>query len=74
MPAGMPHLGNVATEDLVHLFQECGVETGVDLRRVLAAARRASDLLGLEATFSHALRGGTKEDVLAQGNPAADGG
>ena len=70
MPFGMPHYGNVATEDLVHMFSEMGVETGVDLGRLLDAGRRAKELLGLEVTFSAALQGGTKEDVLARGRAA----
>jgi hydroxymethylglutaryl-CoA lyase len=64
MPYGIPHYGNVATEDLVHLFSEMGVDTGVELPGLLAAARRVKELLGLDTTFSHALAGGTKADVL----------
>jgi hydroxymethylglutaryl-CoA lyase len=67
MPYGMPHFGNVATEDLVHMFAEAGVETGVDLEALLAAAREVEELLGLETTFSAALRGGTKQHVLELG-------
>jgi len=70
MPHGIPPYGNVATEDLVHLFAELGVETDIDLRRLLDAARAANDLLGLDATQSYALRGGTKEDVLERGRVA----
>jgi hydroxymethylglutaryl-CoA lyase len=73
MPRGMAHHGNVATDDLVHLFSELGVETGVDLTRLLAAGRQARDLLGLETTFSHALLGGTREVVLQQGRTAPRG-
>ncbi|MGH8958519.1 MAG: hydroxymethylglutaryl-CoA lyase [Acidimicrobiia bacterium] len=38
--------GNIATEDLLSMFSEMGVETGVDLRAVIDAARLAQDLLG----------------------------
>jgi hydroxymethylglutaryl-CoA lyase len=38
--------GNVATEDLVHLCQEIGVETGVDLERLLDVAREAETIVG----------------------------
>ena len=31
--------GNVATEDYVYLFQEMGVETGIDLERILDCAK-----------------------------------
>lgn len=70
MPYGMPHYGNVSTEDLAHMFFEMGVDTGVELRPLLDAGRAAKDLLGLETTFSSALQGGTKEDVLERGRVA----
>jgi hydroxymethylglutaryl-CoA lyase len=70
MPYGMPHYGNVATEDLAHMFSEMRVETGVELRALLEAGRRIKELLGLETTFSDALRGGTKEEVLERGRVA----
>jgi len=38
--------GNIATEDLVHLCQEIGVETGVDLERLLDVAREAEAIVG----------------------------
>jgi hydroxymethylglutaryl-CoA lyase len=38
--------GNVATEDVVHLLTDMGIETGVDLDRVLEAARLAEELVG----------------------------
>ena len=70
MPHGMAHFGNIATEDLVQMFAESGVETGVDLPKLLEAGRRIRDLLGLEETFSAALAGGTKADVLERGRVA----
>ena len=38
--------GNICTEDLVHMLHEMGVETGVDLPRMLEVARLAESLLG----------------------------
>jgi len=38
--------GNVATEDVVHLLDDLGVETGVDLGRLLEASALLRDLLG----------------------------
>lgn len=38
--------GNVATEDLVHMLHEMGIETGVDLGKLIACARLAQDLVG----------------------------
>lgn len=38
--------GNLATEDLVHLFDDLGVETGIDLDRLLGAGRLVAELVG----------------------------
>ena len=44
VPAGAT--GNIATEDLVSMLHEMGVETGIDLEALLKAARAARDVLG----------------------------
>jgi hydroxymethylglutaryl-CoA lyase len=44
VPAGAT--GNIATEDLVSMLHEMGIETGVDLPALLACARRAQEILG----------------------------
>ena len=38
--------GNLCTEDLVHMLAGMGIETGMDLERVLEAARLAESLVG----------------------------
>jgi hydroxymethylglutaryl-CoA lyase len=38
--------GNIATEDLVHLCAEMGVETGIDLDRIVDIAREAEAIVG----------------------------
>ena len=38
--------GNIATEDLVSMFHEMGVHTGLDLERLIDAARAAQTTLG----------------------------
>jgi hydroxymethylglutaryl-CoA lyase len=70
MPYGMAHYGNVATEDLAHMFSEMGIETGVDVRRLVETGHAVRELLALETTFSYALQGGTKEDVVERGRVA----
>jgi hydroxymethylglutaryl-CoA lyase len=70
MPDGMSHYGNIATEDLVHLCTELGVDCGVELDVALDAARAVKELLGLETTFSSALQGGTKAAVLERARAA----
>jgi hydroxymethylglutaryl-CoA lyase len=37
--------GNIATEDLVHMLTDMGIETGVDLDALLVAARLAEELV-----------------------------
>ncbi|HUB73278.1 MAG TPA: hydroxymethylglutaryl-CoA lyase [Solirubrobacteraceae bacterium] len=44
VPAGAT--GNVATEDLVSMLHEMGIETGVDLEALLACSRRVQEVLG----------------------------
>ena len=38
--------GNLATEDLVHVLADAGVETGVDLDALLAIGPHLADLVG----------------------------
>ena len=49
--------GNIATEDLVSMFHEMGVETGIDLERLIDASRAAEELLG-RPLGAHVLRAG----------------
>jgi hydroxymethylglutaryl-CoA lyase len=44
VPAGAT--GNIATEDLVSMLEEMGVDTGVDLEALLACSRAVRDVLG----------------------------
>jgi hydroxymethylglutaryl-CoA lyase len=55
VPAGAT--GNIATEDLVSMLHEMGVETGVSLERLLDAARGAQEVLG-RPLGSHVLTAG----------------
>ena len=55
VPAGAT--GNIATEDLVSMLHEMGIETGVDLDRLLAAARDLEATLG-RPLGSHTLLAG----------------
>jgi len=38
--------GNIATEDVLYLLQGLGIETGIDLDRLIAAGQRISSVLG----------------------------
>jgi len=52
--------GNIATEDLVSMLHEMGIETGISLERMVAAARAAQDVLGRKLG-SHVLTAGPVE-------------
>ncbi|RMD84342.1 MAG: hydroxymethylglutaryl-CoA lyase [Candidatus Dadabacteria bacterium] len=48
--------GNTCTEDLVGMFDEMGIETGIDIERLCALGRRAEEILGrrLRSNFINA--------------------
>ena len=52
--------GNVATEDLVSMLHEMGYETGIDLAKLIEAAREAQRVLG-RPLGSHVLTAGPVE-------------
>ena len=56
----------VDVEDIVHLLNEMGVETGIDTAEAARAAWDVSRLLGIEPA-SHVTRSGTREEVLERG-------
>src|SRR3954452_9838335 len=45
---GSGHTGNVATEDLVNLFESMGIATGIDVKGLLATAEYCEQVLGRE--------------------------
>jgi len=49
--------GNIATEDLVSMLHEMGIETGIDLNALIDASRAAQDVLG-RRLGSHVLSAG----------------
>ncbi len=58
VPAGAT--GNIATEDLISMLHEMGIQTGVDLAAVIDAARAAQAVLG-RPLGSHVLTAGPVE-------------
>jgi hydroxymethylglutaryl-CoA lyase len=52
--------GNISTEDLVSMLHEMGIETGVDLERLIEASRAVQELLG-RPLGAHVLRAGPIE-------------
>lgn len=63
LPQGMT-VGNIPSEDLVHFFNEMGIDTGLDVDAVVDAAHTVAKILDVEP-LSHAARGGRKKDVRA---------
>jgi hydroxymethylglutaryl-CoA lyase len=58
VPAGAT--GNIATEDLVSMLHEMGIDTGIDLASMLACSRRVQEVLG-RPLGSHTLVAGPVE-------------
>jgi hydroxymethylglutaryl-CoA lyase len=49
--------GNVSSEDVISMLHEMGIETGIDLERLIAASRAAQEQLG-RPLGAHVLRAG----------------
>lgn len=56
--------GNVATEDLVHMLAEMGLETGIDLDALIGCARLAQELVGRKLS-GHVLEAGKVSELVA---------
>ncbi|HRB13994.1 MAG TPA: hydroxymethylglutaryl-CoA lyase, partial [Vicinamibacteria bacterium] len=57
--------GNVATEDMVNLFEEMGISTGIDLNKVREASRLVQQFLDRPLP-SYILRVGTTSELYAK--------
>ncbi len=57
--------GNVSTEDLLHMCEEMGVETGINLDRALEISRSVVGILG-HSTDSYLLRAGKSKDLIRE--------
>ena len=71
-PTAMGAVGNLPTEDIVHLLNEMGVDTGITTEAVVAAARDIAKLLDIEPR-SFVTHAGTRADIMerAKTNPRA---
>jgi hydroxymethylglutaryl-CoA lyase len=52
--------GNIASEDVVSMLEEMGIDTGVDLTKLIAASRAAQEVLG-RSLGAHVLTAGKVE-------------
>lgn len=57
-------LGNMATEDLIHLLDGMGIHTGIELEGIRSIADRVYEITGFPHT-SFVSRGGTRADLAA---------
>lgn len=57
--------GNIATEDVVHMLHEMGVDTGVDLPAAIQTARLAGEYLG-RTPDSAMIRAGRCQDLIKE--------
>jgi hydroxymethylglutaryl-CoA lyase len=67
---GGGHTGNVATEDLVNLFESMGIATGIDLDGLLAASEFCEQALGREL-HSRVGRSGLHPALQAHSQPGS---
>ncbi|MBV8149927.1 MAG: hydroxymethylglutaryl-CoA lyase, partial [Candidatus Eremiobacteraeota bacterium] len=56
-------VGNIPTEDLVHMLSALGIETGIELPEIVAAAREISEMLEITPE-SYVTRNGTRAEIL----------
>jgi hydroxymethylglutaryl-CoA lyase len=57
--------GNVATEDVVHMLHEMGIDTGIDLLKAMDTARLAAQVVGHPAA-SAVLKAGRVKDLVKE--------
>lgn len=55
--------GNISTEDLLNMFNELGIDTGVDIQKTIAIGKRVEELVGHPGR-SAVLVAGTAEDLI----------
>ena len=56
--------GNISSEDMLHMFQEMGIETGIDLGKMLTLAKQLQQWVG-HGTDSAVLKAGPNASLFA---------
>ena len=67
MPTTMGSVGNFPSEDIVHMFNEMGIETGIDTNAAKEAATDIANMIGVEPR-SHITHCGTRKELKEKGN------
>ena len=57
--------GNISSEDVIHMCDESGIQTGVDVTKVMAVSRQLRELLDHDME-SYVLRAGRSCDLIAK--------
>ncbi len=57
--------GNVSSEDVINMLDEMGIETGIDVLKVMNLSRKVSEILG-HGMDSYVLRAGRSCDLIAK--------
>lgn len=63
MPKTIASVGNLATEDIVHMLNEMNIATGIETAEIAAASRDVATLLDI-SPGSHTAHIGTRSDVM----------
>ena len=56
--------GNISSEDVINMMDEMGIETGVDVLKVMALSRKIGEIVG-HGLDSYVLRAGRSKDLIA---------
>lgn len=67
LPGAVQSTGNLASEDVVYLLNECGIETGIDTQEAIDAARDIARLLDITPA-GHIAHCGSRADVMRLGD------
>lgn len=65
LPGSVQATGNLASEDVVYLLNESGVDTGVDTEAAIAASRDIAALLGI-SPVGHLAACGSRAELMAR--------
>jgi hydroxymethylglutaryl-CoA lyase len=66
LPGSVRATGNLASEDMVYLLHESGVDTGIDVEEAIAAARDIATLLDI-APVGHVAYCGSRGELMRRG-------
>ena len=58
--------GNIASEDLVHGFEEMGIETGIDLQKLITVSKDVVQILGKTTKSSYMLQAGPNSQLSSK--------